>query len=145
MEYEQRWFINADGICVGSYSGPDPLPPWLDGCTQVPFAPPGDNNCRWNAVTQQWDPLPPPPYTLNISTIWGRMTDEEAEAFDAAVSTTPPLRLRKQFQSASTMKSDSELFTWVRNVLIGVSDATRADEILAIELLNQSSEMVELV
>ena len=75
--------------------------------------------------------LPPQPYLLPVSTLWGRMTDLEAEDFDAAMSTASPLRLRRQFDSASTMASDGELFAFVNGVLNTVVSPQRADELMA--------------
>jgi hypothetical protein len=73
----------------------------------------------------------PAPYTLWVSDMWDRMTDDEGEDFDAAVSVAPPLKSRKAFQSAQTLQSDSDLFAWVKNVLRGVTTAARADAIMA--------------
>lgn len=74
---------------------------------------------------------PPQPYSLPVSTLWGRMTDLEAEDFDVAMSTASPLRLRRQFNSASTMASDGELFAFVKGVLNTVVSPQRADELMA--------------
>lgn len=74
---------------------------------------------------------PPLPYNLPVSVLWGRMTDLEAEDFDAAMSTASPLRLRRQFNSASTMLSTGELFTFVHNVLLTVVSEARATELMA--------------
>lgn len=75
-------------------------------------------------------PPPPMPYSLSVSDMWDRMTEQEAEDFDAAVSVAPPLKSRKAFQSASTLDSASALFTWVKNVLLTVTTAARADVIM---------------
>jgi hypothetical protein len=74
---------------------------------------------------------PPQPYSLPVSAFWGRMTDLEAEDFDAAMSTASPLRLRRQFNSATSMASDGELFAFVRGVLVTVVTSARADELMA--------------
>ena len=76
-------------------------------------------------------PPPPVPYSFAIDTLWGRMTDEEAETFDSAMAVASPLRLRRQFQSAQTMMSDSELFTFTQGVLSGALTEARATELLA--------------
>jgi hypothetical protein len=82
-------------------------------------------------VIQPYVEPPPQPYSINVSTLWGRMTDEEAEAFDSAMATASPLRLRRQFLSAQTMMSDSELCTFARGVLVTVVTEIRCDELLA--------------
>lgn len=74
---------------------------------------------------------PPQPYTLPVAIFWLRMTDEEAEAFDGAVGTASPLRLRRAFNTATSIHSEGELFGFVRNVLIGIISAARVDQIMA--------------
>lgn len=74
---------------------------------------------------------PPAPYTFQISTLWSRLTDDEAETFDGAMATASPLRLRKQFNLATSMVSDSELFTFTKGVLTTSLTAQRAAVILA--------------
>ena len=82
---------------------------------------------------------PPPPYVLPVSVFWTRMTDEETEDFDAAMATASPLRLRRAFNSATSMTSEAELFLFVRTVLVGVVSATRAYEIMSPSLDGASS------
>ena len=89
---------------------------------------------EWEAEGNVIEPYvapPPAPYDLAVSDIWGRMTDAEAEAFDAAMSVAPPLRLRKQFNSASIMTSDSELFNFTKGVLTSSIGAARTGEVMA--------------
>jgi hypothetical protein len=74
---------------------------------------------------------PPTPYEYLIGTLWGRMTDDEAEEFDSASMTASPLKMRKQFQLAISMTSDSELFAWVKALLASLFGGSRADELLA--------------
>lgn len=76
-------------------------------------------------------PPPPAPYLYMIETLWSRMTDEEAEEFDAAVTVASPLKVRKQFLVATSMMSNSELFTWTKNILVGLFGETRANVLLA--------------
>lgn len=75
-------------------------------------------------------PPPPQPYSFDVASLWNRVTDDEADSFDAAIATAPPLRLRKQFNLTSSMMSDSELFVWTKNVLLTVTTAARADIIM---------------
>lgn len=74
---------------------------------------------------------PPMPYLLPVSALWGRMTNLEAEDFDAAMFTASPLRLRRQFNSTLTIASDGELFAFVKGVLNTVVSQQRADELMA--------------
>ena len=74
-------------------------------------------------------PVAPVPYSLPVSVLWTRMSDEEAEAFDTAMSTATPLRLRKAFNSATSLPSESEVFAFTKNVLKTALSAARADEI----------------
>ncbi|MEB2843815.1 hypothetical protein [Endobacterium cereale] len=75
-------------------------------------------------------PLPPAPYTMSVSNMWDRMTDDEGDDFDAAMSVATPLKSRKAFNAAVTLQSDSDLFAWVRNVLLTVTTAERTDIIM---------------
>lgn len=74
---------------------------------------------------------PPAPYELQIATLWDRMTDDEAEEFDAAVSTASPLKTRKQFQLAVSMTSDSDLFVWTKALLATLFGDARAAVLVA--------------
>ncbi|MGE7367916.1 hypothetical protein ACQKKX_02445 [Neorhizobium sp. NPDC001467] len=76
-------------------------------------------------------PPPPSPYTLYVSDFWDRMTVEEGDDFDAAMSIATPLKSRRAFNAAVTLQSDSDLFAWVRNVLLGVTTEARAAVIMA--------------
>jgi hypothetical protein len=69
-------------------------------------------------------------YVLPIDLLWMRMTDEEAEEFDAAISAAP-LRQRKAFNVATTLTYGSELFLFVRSLLVTIAGEVRADVIMA--------------
>jgi hypothetical protein len=90
-------------------------------------------------------PPAPMPYSLAIELLWSRMLDEEAEEFDEAISTASPLRLRKQFNAASSMMSDGELFGFVRTVMLGVFEEVRVDVILAEPFNGSMSEIAAAV
>lgn len=87
---------------------------------------------------------PLPPYTLPVSVFWTRMTDDEAEGFDGAMASASPLRLRRAFNSATSIISETELFLFVRTVLVGGVPATRADEIMAPSMDGASSSIEAL-
>lgn len=130
-----KYYVDAEGNYLGGWDDPLAAP---GGSIEVPF-PPDDARRIWDFETQTWSVLPPQPYTLSIALFWLRMTDPEAEDFDAAISTATPLRLRRAFNSAATMASDGELFGFVRGVLIGVTGETRADEIMGPPLSEESA------
>lgn len=131
-----RFFVDTNGVYQGGWDGSEPP----SGLIEVPTAPEHASQI-WDFVTETWSPPPVPIYSLQVSNIWGRMSDEEAETFDAAVATAPPLRLRRQFQSATAMNSDSELFGFVENILVGLFDQLRTDELLAEGLPSASLEL----
>lgn len=80
---------------------------------------------------------PPPPeitpaaFVLPIAILWLRMTDEEAEDFDGSMAVATPLRLRRAFNTATSLHSEGELFGFVKGVLSASLNSTRADEIMA--------------
>lgn len=75
-------------------------------------------------------PPPPPPYALPVALLWMRMTDTEAEDFDAEMSVASPLRLRRAFNTAQQLTEDSELFNFVKDVLTSTFTEIKADELL---------------
>lgn len=80
---------------------------------------------------EPWVDPGPQPYNYQILWLWERLTDEEADEFDGAVTTRLPVRLRRQFALATSMQSDGELFDWVRTILIDLVGETRALAVLA--------------
>lgn len=122
MPYIER----QNGLIVGVYANLQPgfAEEWLE-----------DNDPEVIAFLNP----PPPPYVLPVSVFWTRMTDEEAEDFDGTMATSSPLRLRRAFNSATSMTSETELFLFVRSVLVGSVSSTRADEIMAPSLDGTSS------
>lgn len=73
----------------------------------------------------------PMPYTLPVALIWLRMAnDDEVESFDIALSVATPLRLRRAFNTATSLHSSGELFAFVKNILAGVFGTIRAQEII---------------
>lgn len=78
-------------------------------------------------------PPAPPPFSLPVSELWSAMTDVEAEDFDAAMSSASPLRLRRAFNSATSIYSESELFSFTFNVMKGAIGLARAQEIMSAE------------
>jgi len=93
-----------------------PLPPWLDGMTEVDVIEPPEP-----------DPVVVVVYPVDL---WSRMTDVEADAVEAAM-TTQPVRIQNIFRAASSYRSDHELWPLLETVAIGLFGAERAAEILA--------------
>lgn len=78
---------------------------------------------------------PPVAYSFRVETLWSRLTDEEAEDFDTASATASPLKMRKQFQVATSMMSDGDLFAWLKALLTTLFGAERAEELLAEDMM----------
>lgn len=148
-----KYFIDGQGNYLGAWDGYYKTVPILDGDgnetgeTEQVFVPPeypaggiempgpppsGDGRQKGDPATAQWLPFTPPPVVREVfvSDIWGALTDPEAEAFDTAMATASPLRLRKQFNSATSFMSDSELYTFVKGVMTGAIGAARAGEVM---------------
>lgn len=131
MDYVQRFYVDSEGNFLGSYTGPEEsMPANLVGAIEVPSSP-GNGMQKWDFVNGVWLPLPPQPYTVAVEEMWLRMTDEEAEEFDAAMNTASPLRLRRAFRSANSITSMTEVFGFVQTVMNGLFSATRVGELLA--------------
>lgn len=122
-----KYYRDEAGNYLGGWDE-EATPP--DGAIEVPF-PPDNAGQLWQMPDGPWLALPPQPYTLPVAVLWLRMSDEEAEEFDGVVSIASPLRLRKAFGTASSLNSEAELFTFVRNILVGLFGEERADEIMA--------------
>lgn len=133
-----KYYVNSEGVYLGGW---DENPP--EDAIEVPY-PPEDARQVWQMPDGPWSVLPPQPYILPVYVIWMRMTDDEAEEFDSAISAASPLRLRKAFNTATNLTSGSELFLFVRNILINIFDETRADEIVAIPTSEDMSSNIEL-
>lgn len=73
----------------------------------------------------------PDPVTVVFSVdLWSRMTDDEADLVGAAME-EQPFRVRKIFESASTFRSDHELWPLLVQIATTLFGAERAGEILA--------------
>lgn len=82
---------------------------------------------------------PAPPYVLSLEALWGRMTDEEAEAFDGVIATSP-VRLRRMFNVASSITEGTELFLFVLDKLTTLFGEPRALEIIVIDMNRPAGE-----
>lgn len=90
-----------------------------------------DHVGEYEIIPYVYVPPIPVPYNIAISSLWTRMTDDEAEGFDTAMSTATPLRLRKAFNAASSITSETELFLFVKGVLDTSIGPARAVIVLA--------------
>lgn len=126
----QKYFVNEGGVFLGSYDGPDEhMPAFLTGSIEVPTAP-EDGRQIWQAGA--WLPfMPPPPvaviYPVNL---WERMTKVEADAVGAAMA-EQDFRTRKIFESASSYRSDHELWPLLQQIATALFGEARAAQILA--------------
>lgn len=75
---------------------------------------------------------PPAPVFTRIpkAEVWRRLTDEEAEAVDAALQAAP-LRLRRVFEAAQFLDTADADYPALRAGVEAALGATRADEVLA--------------
>lgn len=84
----------------------------------------------WNGAAIV-EPDPEPLVTIVPSvTLWERMTDEEAEQVEAAMS-TQPFRTRQIFMTAITFRSDHELWPLLEQMATELFGEMRATELLA--------------
>lgn len=141
---------NPEGIYIGeTLADESPLEPgvWLipGGCVETPPPVLAEGElAKWDWVAMTWsvipkpaepEPEPDPAKTIVlINTLWSRMTDPEAEAFDAQISATS-VRLRRVFNALGALALSHPDYAAIRDLLItAVGGAARADEILAPEL-----------
>jgi hypothetical protein len=75
-------------------------------------------------------PPPPPPYRLDKQTILGRLTDDEADAFEAALQAMTS-RQRLLWEGTPSVASDEPYFATVQSLAVNLYGETRAAELLA--------------
>ncbi|MEX2741077.1 hypothetical protein AB3480_06470 [Rhizobium mongolense] len=73
---------------------------------------------------------PPAPYSLDKMVLWLRLSEEEANAVDAAM-TLQSARLRGIWNTAQSVQSDSEFFGTLLAFLTAVIGGARANQVLA--------------
>lgn len=74
--------------------------------------------------------IPPPVVILYPVDLWTRVTDEEAEQIEAAML-TQPVRVQNIFKSASSYRSDHDLWPTLQAMATSLFGAERAAVILA--------------
>lgn len=126
----QRFYVDANGRYLGSFDGLDEeIPTDMAAGIEVPTGP-LDGRQIWD--DGKWLPFTPPApvaviYPVNL---WERMTKDEADAVGAAMA-EQDLRTRKIFESASSYRSDHELWPLLHQIATALFGETRAAQILA--------------
>lgn len=87
-------------------------------------------NGEFVAPSPNTDQLEPVITIVPAVTLWERMTDAEAEQVAEAMA-TQPFRTRKIFETASTFRSDHELWPLLEQIANELFGADRAAELLA--------------
>lgn len=131
-----RFFVNADGKYLGSFDGlNEEVPADMAAGIEVPTAP--------QDARQIWENGAWLPYTPTLVTVlypvnlWERMSKMEADAV-GAVMEQQDFRTRKIFESASSYRSDHELWPLLQQIATQLFGAERAAQILAPSELVQS-------
>lgn len=92
----------------------------------------------WTYDGQRFAPPPPPPEPppppiltlLPMAEFWRRVTDDEAEAVEAAFGQAR-LRLRRIFEAAEYLDTTDKDYSSLREVIAGAIETERVAEILA--------------
>ncbi|WP_133178041.1 hypothetical protein [Rhizobium rhizogenes] len=135
MSTTAKYFVDSEGAYLGAWDGYTRedgtfvAPDYPRDGIEVP-RPPEDGRQIWEAGA--WLPFTPPApvaviYPVNL---WERMTKDEADAVGAAMA-EQDFRTRKIFESASSYRSDHELWPLLQQIAIALFGETRAAEILA--------------
>ena len=126
----QRFFTDHDGNYLGSYDGPDEfMPEKMAAGLEVP-TPPEDARQVWkDGAWQPYEP-PAPVSVLYPVHLWERMTETEADQVGTVMS-QQSFRVRKIFESASSYRSDHELWPLLNQIATQLFGADRAEQILA--------------
>ncbi|MEH3125574.1 hypothetical protein [Agrobacterium cavarae] len=126
----QRFFIDHDGKYLGSFDGPDEvMPAAMAAGLEVPTSPQDARQVWKDGAWQPYDP-PAPVSVLYPVHLWERMTQSEADAV-GAVMAEQDFRTRKIFESASSYRSDHELWPLLQQIATQLFGAERAAQILA--------------
>lgn len=126
----QKFFVNGTGSYIGSYDGPDKTMPAMfkDG-VQVPTAPLDARQTWANGAWQSYQADTPIAVLYPVH-LWERMTQEEADAV-GAVMAQQDFRTRQIFASASSYRSDHELWPLLQQIATQLFGSERAAVILA--------------
>lgn len=98
------------------------------GTVQVPLKPGSDYEWRDGS----WVFTPPPPAIVVVYPVdlWSRMTNAEADQVEARMA-TQSVRVQNIFKSASSYRSDHELWPLLESMATSLFGSTRASEVLA--------------
>lgn len=126
----QRFYVDGEGKYLGSFDGLDEeIPADMANGTEVPTGPEDARQIWKNGA---WLPhTPPTPISVLYPVhLWERMTQSEADAV-GAVMAEQDFRTRKIFESASSYRSDHELWPLLQQIATQLFGAERAAQILA--------------
>jgi hypothetical protein len=112
------WYEYTNGAITGRYSD------HLDGLVDLPDDHPD--------VVAFLNP-PPPPYTIFKTTLWMRLSNEEAETVMAAKE-AQPAKFRGIWDDALLIQSDSQFFETLKLFLASTLSSARAKELLLPEV-----------
>ncbi|MQB19661.1 hypothetical protein DXT90_03325 [Agrobacterium tumefaciens] len=135
MSSTAKYFVSPEGLYLGAWDGYRAddgsfvAPEYPANGIEVP-SPPDDGRQLWK--DGEWLPFRPPPpiaviYPVNL---WERMTKDEADAVGSAMA-EQDFRTRKIFESASSYRSDHELWPLLQQIATTLFGETRAAQILA--------------
>lgn len=130
-----KYFVSPEGAYLGAWGGyyssegTFVAPKYPDNGIEVP-SPPADGRQIWRDGA--WLPLSVSAPTIIVYPVhlWERMTQSEADAV-GAVMAQQDFRTRQIFSSASSYRSDHELWPLLQQIATQLFGAERAKQILA--------------
>lgn len=126
----QRFYVDASGKFLGSFDGLDEeIPEDMADGIEVPTGPEDARQIWKNGAWLPYTP-PTPISVLYPVHLWERMTQSEADAV-GAVMAEQDFRTRKIFESASSYRSDHELWPLLQQIATQLFGAERAAQILS--------------
>lgn len=135
MSATAKYFVSSEGKYLGAWDGYAGtggvfVPPVYPGnAIEVP-SPPENSNQVWKDGGWSAFSPPAPVSVLYPVHLWERMTKPEADAV-GAVMAQQDFRTRQIFSSASSYRSDHELWPLLQQIATQLFGAERAAEILA--------------
>jgi len=147
MSIEEHGFFHPSVGYWQTTSAPSEeiLAAYPEGTIPYPLKP-GDNyipqDGGWVKVEPPVEPMPNMVTVLYPVHLWERMTQAEADAV-GTVMENQPFRTRKIFESASSYRSDHELWPLLQQIAATLFGEVRAAEILAPSELVPGNSAVE--
>lgn len=136
MSNTAKYFVSPDGSYLGAWDGylaedgSFVAPDYPANGIEVPL-PPEDGRQKWN--DGEWLPfMPPEPITVVYPVhLWERLSGEGEADKVGAVMAQQDFRTRQIFASASSYRSDHELWPLLQQIATQLFGAERAAQILA--------------